>query len=116
MPQMRMPICLATITSVTVLMPTISAPSVFGSSIAIFMIYVRFQLAGFKRGAPGKLISLYVIQLVALFAYTLVASVTIHIPWSEIFNFSIIPSLIVSIVMIFVNRYYYSKRAHLFVN
>ncbi len=85
-------------------------------AIAIFMIYVRFQLAGFKRGAPGKLISLYVIQLVAIFAYTLVVSVTIHIPWSEIFNFSIIPSLIVSIVMIFVNRYYYSKRAHLFVN
>ena len=85
-------------------------------AIAIFMIYVRFQLAGFKRGAPGKLISLYVIQLVALFAYTLVASVTIHIPWAEIFSSSIIPSLIVSIVMIFVNRYYYSKRAHLFVN
>lgn len=85
-------------------------------AITIYMIYVRFQLAGFKQGAPGKLITVYIIQLVAPFAYYLMVSIVSHLPWSEVFDFTMIPSVIVSIAMIFVNRYYYSKRAHLFVN
>ena len=85
-------------------------------AIAIYMIYVRFQLAGFKQGAPGKLTTLYVIQLVAYIAYSLVASGTTHISLSELIDSSMLSSLAISVVMIFVNRSYYDKRAHMFVN
>lgn len=85
-------------------------------AIAIYMIYVRFQLAGFKQGAPGKLITLYSIDLVASFAYSLVVSGITHISLSQIMDSSAISGLVTAIVMIFINRSYYGKREHMFVN
>ena len=85
-------------------------------ALAVYMIYVRFQLAGFKQGAPGKLTVVYVVQLVAFLGYALFASSQIGISIGEAMDSSSISSLVVSVVMIFVNRVYYGKRAHMFVN
>ena len=84
--------------------------------IAAFMIYTRFQLAGFKQGAPGKLTLLYILQLIITLAYGLIVSNIVGMSFSEAMGETAITSLGSSIAMIFINRSYYGKRDYLFVN
>ena len=83
--------------------------------LAGYMIYVRFQLAGFRIGAPKKLSILYIANLVCSLAYMLAVCAVTQLSLRDILS-DIAVSLFGSIVMLFVNQNYYSKRLELFVN
>ena len=84
-------------------------------AIAAYGIYVRFQLAGFKIGAPAKLTVLYI----ALAAYNLIYSVlacnAMNVELSAVSS-NLVGSMIGSVLMVVINRVYYNKRMELFVN
>ena len=83
--------------------------------IAGFSIYVRFQLAGFKTGAPKKLEYLYIANVAIPLLYLLAASSVTGLSFTDLAS-GTWGSLAGSVVMIFVNRTYYGKREALFVN
>ena len=83
--------------------------------ICAYMIYVRFQLAGFRIGAPRKLSILYIMNLVCSLAYLLAFSAVTHLSLGAMAS-KIIPSIFSSILLLFLNQNYYSKRLELFVN
>ena len=80
-----------------------------GLAIGIFAIYVRFQLAKFKKGAPKKLLALYIID-----ASIGIIALLINLGAGVYDNNS--ASLVVSIAMVFINWRYYSSREALFIN
>ena len=84
-------------------------------AIAAYMIYVRFQLAGFRIDAPRKLSILYIVSLVGSVAYLLAVSAVTHQALGS-FMSDIVGPIFVSILMLFINQNYYSKRLELFVN
>lgn len=105
--------------------------------IAVFAIYVRQQLAGFKKGAPELYLRFIIIANVVSISYNLivvwlaVSTLTRFLPGANFFDalgmllessstqaslFQLIVSVIAVIVMYFLNRTYFNKRAHLFVN
>ena len=83
--------------------------------LAVFSIYVRFQLAGFKTDAPKKLEYLYIANALVLLLYLLAASSVTGLSFTELASGSW-GSLAGSVAMIFINRTYFSKRETLFVN
>ena len=83
--------------------------------LAAYMIYVRFQLAGFRIGAPGKLTALYTASLAGSLVYLLAVSVVTHVSLGSVLG-DIAVSLIGSVAMLFINQNYYNKRLELFVN
>ena len=88
----------------------------FGAAIlalAAACIYVRFQLAGYKRNAPNLLMYLYVANVVVTLAYPLLVSMTTPLSFGEVFSAT---SLVGPVAFIFINKTYYEKRMHLFVN
>ena len=85
-------------------------------ALAVYQIYVRFQLAGFKKEAPGKLSMMYIITILLGLAYMLVVSAVTRISVSALLDSSTVGSYIGSIVFLFINKAYYGKRSHLFVN
>lgn len=91
---------------------------IFAVLIGAFTIYTRFQLAGFKEGAPNKLTITYVLSLVFNLAYNLVVAAIVGLELSDFVAalVSVAISSGISIVMLFVNRTYYNNRAHLFGN
>ena len=84
-------------------------------AIAAYMIYVRFQLAGFRINAPRKLSTLYIISLAASVLYLLAVSAVTHQALSSFIS-DIVASIFSSILMLFINQNYYNKRLELFVN
>ncbi len=91
--------------------------ALFLAAIAVYMLYILFQLAGFKKGAPKKLLSLYVIDVVALFVYLLAAAMITGISIINKDNAaSILGSVLSSVVLFFVNKKYYDNRRELFIN
>ncbi len=84
-------------------------------AIAAMGIYVRFQLAGFKTGAPNKLIYLYIANLAIPLLYLLAASSITGISFTELIS-DPGASLAVSVAMMIINKIYYGKREALFVN
>lgn len=89
--------------------------------LGIYAIYVRFELAKLKRGAPKKLMMIYVFNCVINLVYAIAAIIIISSnPYSGNAATSISPSIIGTIigavVMIIVNKVYFDKRASLFVN
>lgn len=94
-----------------------SADTVFGIlqiALAVLLIYTRFQLAGFKKGAPNKLTLAYALNLVVFLGYAVVVSNIVGAPFSEILDPSSTSSVAASVAMLVINRIYYGKRAHLF--
>lgn len=96
-----------------------SADMVFGVlqiCLAVYLIYTRFQLAGFKEGAPSKLTVAYVLSLALNIGYLFVLSGITQISVTDLAEgeSSTVSGIIMSIVMIFANRSYYQKREHLF--
>ena len=83
---------------------------------AAFAIYTRFQLAGFRAEAPGKLTIMYVFSLALQLIYMGVTSFVSGIGITELFGSNVAASLIGAMVGIVINRAYYSKREALFVN
>lgn len=81
-------------------------------AVGVFIIYVRFQLAGFKRGAPKKLLIAYAVTLVInLLSTVVVASMDLGSDIS-----SSVGSIAGSVVFLIICWKYYANRAALFVN
>ena len=87
---------------------------VLSLAMAAYLIYTRFQLAGMKEGAPGKLLLAYGGNLVLNVGYLVALSASTGIALTDIADGSITSSIISSLIMILANRVYYQKRAHLF--
>ena len=85
--------------------------------IAGYSIYVRVRLAGFYKNGPSSLATLYSLSvLVNLIYYIGITSILPdYIVRLSDLDLSASLSMIVSAVMIFVNKVYFDKRKHLFV-
>ncbi len=84
-------------------------------ALTAYMIYVRFELARFKIGAPSKLYVLYIINVVLGVLYTIVVSSVTRLPFSSLLSDSVGP-IIGAVIMLFINQNYYNKRLELFIN
>ena len=82
----------------------------------VFVIVTRFALARYKAVGPKFLIALYIINQVPNLLYPFLASVITEFPLGDLIDPNLVSSLIASVVIIFVNKKYYARRAHLFVN
>jgi len=69
----------------------------------VWSVVIRFKLAKFKQGAPAQLFALIILVNVLSGLFLLLDEGVA------------LTSVVPGIVMAFVNRYYYSKRADLFV-
>lgn len=69
----------------------------------VYGIVVRFELARFKQNAPAHLLFVQIAESIVIALFMMIDE--------DVALTSIIPS----IVWAFINRYYYSKRADLFV-
>ena len=80
-------------------------------AFAIFQIVTRFYLAGFKKIAPAMLSVVYIANGVFNFVYnSIVASII-----SSNLGGQTIVTILVAIVMVIVNNYYFGNRKNLFV-
>jgi len=84
-------------------------------ALALFSIYVRFQLAGFRKGAPKKLILLYVGSLALGLLYLVAVSGIVKLPLSTMLDQQTLISMTTSVFMCGANKVYYDKRSELFV-
>ena len=85
-------------------------------ALACYLIYTRFQLARFKFGAPSKLTICYVLGVVIAVAYMIGVSSATDLSISDMMDSRTTTQIITSIAMIIINKVYYDKRSHLFVN
>ena len=85
-------------------------------ALAIYTIFVRFQLAGFRRGAPQKLVGLYIAFIVFDVAYLLITAATTGLSVGELIDSQYVGAIVSSAVMAGINRVYYGKREALFIN
>lgn len=82
-------------------------------ALAAYAIFTRFQLSGFKRRGPFLFILMYVLNLVIGLLYSISIMFTLE---AGLLDFiSLVPPIITSVVMIFVNVVYFRKREELFV-
>ncbi|MBQ6972984.1 MAG: hypothetical protein IJP86_11610 [Synergistaceae bacterium] len=85
--------------------------------VAVYVIYTRFQLAGFRQGAPQKLLVLLALSPVLEWGYQFVLSAITGVPITEIHSGgSFIGELIGTAIGIWLHKIYYGKRKELFVN
>lgn len=82
-------------------------------ALAVLQIFTRFQLSGFKKNGPKLILIVYSAAVVISLLYGIVASVILH---EFLFNTSMIISIIVSVVMVVLNKIYFDKRKDMFVN
>lgn len=85
-------------------------------ALAAYMLFVRFQLAGYKTGAPKKLVSLYLINAGINLIYLLAASAATGLSISQLIDTTFWSSVLGSAAFALINKNYYDKRAALFVN
>lgn len=96
-------------------------------TLAVYQIYTRFQLAGFRHGAPKKLLSLYAAMFIADLAYvlcssTIVARQLINLGQPDAaekvgyFVGKSLWNLLPIVIMFLINKKYYGNRKELFVN
>ena len=83
--------------------------------LAVWAIYTRFQLAGYKSVAPAKLMLLYAISLIVSVLYMIFACSISGLSFSALLEDSV-GTLIGNGLMMFINKVYYDKRSVLFVN
>ena len=83
--------------------------------LAVYRVYVRFQLSGFKLGAPDKLSAVYVAEAAVSIGYTIAAAAIRRQPFSN-YSTDLIAMAIICCVPLQINRSYYNKRLELFVN
>ena len=86
-------------------------------ALAVSQIYVRFQLAGFREGAPEKLLYLYVAYLVTPLAYLLLATLATGVSLIQpTIAANLLGYFITIVIMFLINKVYYNNRRELFVN
>lgn len=94
--------------------------------LSTYGIYTRYQLAGFKKGAPKKLLSLYAAMAVAFLAYILCYAGIMtqqlislgHTDAAEQIWYFVGKSfwqLFPMLIVFLINKVYYGKRTELFV-
>lgn len=82
-------------------------------ALGIFAIIVRQKLAHFKSDGPKMLIFLYGLNVVASVLYLAMAMMIVG---SDVISLTdILPSIVSSVVMILINKIYFDKRKHLFI-
>lgn len=81
--------------------------------LGVLLIITRFQLAGRKVKGPSMLMISYIIISAVSLMYGVIAAGIADVSLLEMINPA---SIGMSIAMIFINKAYYDKRAHLFVN
>ena len=79
----------------------------------MFVIYTRFQLAGYKKGVPKKLIAIYIANAAINLITTILYMSIIKTGYNAT---SLGTGIAVVVIMVFANKAYYDKRAFLFVN
>lgn len=82
-------------------------------ALAALAIYVRQLLAKFRAKGPDYYLILIGINLAVSLIYALIASLIIG---QSVFSASVIGNLVGSAAMIVINKVYFGKRRHLFVN
>ena len=81
--------------------------------LGVYCIYVRYQLAGRKKDAPKKLLTMFVLYAIVPLAYVALLSALTGVSLDA---GEIIKDLIGSGVAFIINRTYYNNRKELFVN
>ena len=86
--------------------------------LGVFQFYIRFQLAKYKAKAPSYILAMYVATAVitAIYSFAVVGIVPDEIvSHSELIGQGV-GAIIGAGVMAFLNKIYFDKRKHLFVN
>ena len=83
-------------------------------ALAVLAIITRQKLANYKNDGPKMLIMLYAGNIVVSLGYVLLVMAVVGTDVVDIST--IVPSLIVSVAMMAVNKTYFDKRKDLFVN
>ena len=83
-------------------------------ALAVLAIFTRQKLANYKSDGPKLLIMLYAGNIAVSLGYVLLVMIIVG---NDVVDIStIVPSILVSIVMMAVNKTYFDKRKDLFVN
>lgn len=83
-------------------------------ALAVFAIIVRQRLAQMKSDGPKLLLVLYGANVVITVVYILFVMMVVG---SQVISLTdILPSIVTSIVMIFINKKYFDNRKHLFIH
>ena len=80
---------------------------------AAIMVYARFRLSGFFKNGPQMITIVYALNAIVPLIYIIGVSALTDVDLDMSSN---VTSIITSIIMIFVNRVYFTKRSHLFIN
>ena len=83
----------------------------FMLAMGIFTLYVRRELATYRKKGPFHLMLLYALNGLILAGYTTGATLA---SGQNLWSGYVVASIIISVVMILVNKIYYDKRRHLF--
>jgi hypothetical protein len=84
--------------------------------LAVFLIITRQKLKNFSKQGPKFIMVLYIANIGFSLFYLFTVTIITDIKLSELLTTRFITSIIVALVMIFVNKSYFDKRVHLFVN
>ncbi len=85
-------------------------------ALAIWCIVVRMGLAKFKKGAPTQYLVLLGVNIAAQILFAVATSAVTNVGIFDVMDPSSLSQVVVSVVMIFVNKVYFDKRAYMFTN
>lgn len=85
-------------------------------ALAVWCVVVRMGLAKFKKGAPTQYLVLLGVNIVAQTLYAVALAVITGVEIFDAMGPSSLAQIVVSIVMVFVNKIYFDKRAYMFTN
>jgi hypothetical protein len=86
-------------------------------ALAVFAIYTRFRLSGYRKNGPSMITLLYILTSAVNLIYIIgLYAILPEYIVSELDPYSYIIQIIVSAVMIFVNYTYFKKRKKMFVH
>ena len=84
-------------------------------ALAVYMIVVRFRLAGYYKNGPAMFISTYAIALlINVIYYVAVITIVPEIVEAGNVTANIVGTVIGNVLMIVLNNIYFKKRKHLF--
>ena len=85
-------------------------------AIAVFALYVRQRLAGFRKGAPKLYLTLLGVGIAAQFLYAFAVSLVLRTEIADVISTSGLAQIIVSLLLVILNKYYFARRERLFTN
>ncbi|MBP3378102.1 MAG: zinc ribbon domain-containing protein [Clostridia bacterium] len=84
-------------------------------ALAVYMIVIRFRLAGYYKNGPAMFISTYaIVLLINVIYYVAVITIVPEIVEAGNVKASIVGTAIGNVLMIILNSIYFKKRKHLF--